>query len=93
MELSGMRLNASARDETAQTREGESGMTRSNHVWECARNFAVNVKLAPGGAYTNQMERLVPQPTEQKKLSFRMGFTPLESTNTFWSNEVTIKVE
>ncbi len=61
--------------------------------WGCAKNFAVNVKLAPGSAYTNQMEMLVPQPTEEKKLSFRMGFTPLESTNTLWSNEVTIKVE
>ncbi|MEO5804809.1 MAG: hypothetical protein ABIR24_14895 [Verrucomicrobiota bacterium] len=61
--------------------------------WDCSNNFAMSVKLAPGNAYTNQMEMLVPQPTKEKKLSFRMGFTPLESTNTLWSNEVTIKVE
>src|SRR3954469_24042423 len=62
------------------------------HRWNCTRNFAVTIDLAPGGAYTNRMELLVPAPTANGKLSFRMGFTPIESTSTLWSDDIMIEV-
>src|SRR5688572_7653009 len=46
--------------------------------WNCAKNFAVTVQIAPGGAYTNELTMLVPAPSANGKLSFRMGFTPID---------------
>jgi hypothetical protein len=60
--------------------------------WGCTRNFAVNVKIPPGGAYTNELEMLIPKPVFQKMLSFRMGFTSIDSEKTYWSDEVKIKI-
>ncbi len=62
------------------------------HRWNCTRNFAVTIDLAPGGAYTNRMELLVPAPSANGKLSFRMGFTPIASTSTLWSDDIMIEV-
>src|SRR4051794_25080090 len=35
--------------------------------WNCTRNLAVTVELAPGGAYTNRMELFVPTPNANEK--------------------------
>ena len=60
--------------------------------WICTINYAVNVKIPPGGAYTNELEMLIPEPISEKTLSFRMGFTPVDSKKTFWSDAVIIGV-
>jgi F5/8 type C domain len=61
--------------------------------WPCFANAAVNVEIPPGGAYTNELEMLVPEPISQKTLSFRMGFTSIDSHQTFWSDAVNIGVD
>ena len=58
--------------------------------WDCSKNFAVSVEIPPGGAYTNELEMLIPKPISQKTLSFRMGFTPIDSKSAFWSDEVKV---
>jgi hypothetical protein len=60
--------------------------------WICTKNFARNVEIPPGGAYTNELEMLIPKPISLKTLSFRMGFTPIDSNETFWSDEVTLNI-
>jgi len=61
--------------------------------WNCTVNFgAMNVEIPPGGAYTNELEMLIPEPISEKTLSFRMGFTPIDSKKTFWSEEVKLKI-
>jgi hypothetical protein len=61
--------------------------------WDCGKNFAVNVDVPPGGAYTNELDMLIPEPISEKTLSFRMGFTPIDSQQTFWSDEVKLNVK
>jgi hypothetical protein len=58
----------------------------------CTINYAMNVAIPPGGAYTNELEMLIPEPTSEKRLSFRMGFTPIGSDKTSWSETVVIGV-
>ena len=60
--------------------------------WVCTRNGLVNVEIPPSGAYTNELEMLIPEPISEKTFSFRMGFTPIDSKQTFWSNEVKLKI-
>jgi hypothetical protein len=60
--------------------------------WNCSKNFAATVELTPEGAYTNRMEMLVPTPSANGKLSFRMGFTPIDGPVTLWSDEVVIRI-
>ncbi len=60
--------------------------------WACTRNVAKNVEIPPGGAYTNELEMLIPEPVSEKTLSFRMGFTPIDSEKTFWSDGVKIEI-
>src|SRR6266567_1986348 len=60
--------------------------------WTCTRNVALHVKIPPGGAYTNELEMFVPGPILENTLSFRMGFTPLDSGKTYWSKDVNISV-
>jgi hypothetical protein len=59
----------------------------------CSKNFAVDVKLATDGAYTNQLEMFVTEGAVNPKVSFRMGFTPINETNTFWSDVVLMTVK
>ena len=35
---------------------------------------------------------LIPDPISEKTLSFRMGFTPIDRSKTFWSDEVQINI-
>lgn len=51
--------------------------------WDCTKNFAVNVEIPPGGAYTNESEMLIYDLIPDKELFFRMGFTPIGSKTTF----------
>jgi hypothetical protein len=60
--------------------------------WVCTRNVVKNVEIPSGGAYTNQLDMLIPQPISEKTLSFRMGFTSIGSTNTLWSNDVKLTI-
>jgi hypothetical protein len=60
--------------------------------WDCTRNGVRNVEIPSGGAYTNELEMIIPKPISEKTLSFRMGFTPIDSTKTFWSEAVVIGV-
>jgi hypothetical protein len=60
--------------------------------WVCTRNLAIPIEIPPGGAYTNQLAMLIPQPISDKALSFRMSLTPIGSQTTFWSNDVKLKI-
>ena len=60
--------------------------------WDCTRNVTRNVEIPPGGAYTNELEMLIPEPISEKTLSFRMGFTPIDSNQTFWSDDVQLRI-
>jgi len=60
--------------------------------WACKKNGVKNVEIPPGGAYTNELEMLIPEPISEKTFSFRMGFTPIDSKQTFWSGEVKLNV-
>jgi hypothetical protein len=60
--------------------------------WDCTRNFPENIEIPPGGAYTNELEMLIPEPISKNMLSFRMGFTPIDSQATIWSNRVKLNV-
>jgi hypothetical protein len=48
--------------------------------------------ILPGGAYTNELEMLIPQPIVNQTLTFSMGFTPIGSQKTVWSNEVKLNI-
>ncbi len=59
---------------------------------ECTKNFAVNVEIPPGGAYTNAALMYIYDLIPDKELSFRMGFTSIGSAKTLWSNEVKLHI-
>lgn len=61
--------------------------------WPCAKNIELTVKLEPGEAYEKTLPMLVTVGEAQEKVSFKMGFTPIDSKQTYWSNEVTLQVE
>ena len=56
-------------------------------------SMSMEVKLAPGEAYEKTLSMLLPDGMPQEKVSFKMGFTPLRSKQTFWSNKVTLQVD
>jgi hypothetical protein len=61
--------------------------------WICTVNFGpMNVEIPPGGAYANELEMFIPEPISKKTLSFRMGFTPIDSNQTFWSDGVKLNI-
>jgi hypothetical protein len=60
--------------------------------WACTRNVALDVAIPPGGAYTNESAMLITEPISEKTFSFRMGFTPIDSKQTFWSDTVKINI-
>jgi hypothetical protein len=61
--------------------------------FECWKNSAIDVNLAPKEAYTNTMNMLITGPHQIGKLSFRMGFTPLGSARAYWSEEVVFEIK
>jgi hypothetical protein len=77
--------------------------SNTNVIWEgwnCYKNFAVPVGIAPGRAYVKELKMVVMEspPADPKRpqfkdwISFRMGFTPIGSPKTIWSHEVALKV-
>ena len=58
--------------------------------WPCARNSPIDVKLAPGEAYEKTLSMLLVGGKPQEKVTFKMGFTPMGSKQTYWSNEVSL---
>ena len=61
-------------------------------LWDCTKNFPVNVNLRPGDFYTNELEMSVRASFPPGKLRFRMGFTPIGGTTTFWSGNIELTV-
>jgi uncharacterized protein (TIGR03067 family) len=61
--------------------------------WDCVKNSLVTVKLEAGEAYEKALPMLLLAGKPQEKVSFKMGFTPIGSKQTHWSNEVTLTVE
>jgi len=61
--------------------------------WECTVNYPKTVTLKPGEAYEKTLSLFVVKGEPQEKVAFKMGFTPIESKQTYWSGEVTIRVE
>jgi RNA polymerase sigma factor (sigma-70 family) len=57
------------------------------------RNFIETVKLDPGQAYEKTLKVFIKPGKPEKEVAFKMGFTPYESKQTYWSDEVTIEVE
>jgi hypothetical protein len=60
--------------------------------WACTMNFSREVVIPPGGAYTNEGTMLIHNLISGKEISFRMGFTSMGSTQTFWSGEIKLRV-
>jgi hypothetical protein len=60
--------------------------------WDCTKNNSHTIILPPGGAYTNEATMLIYNLISNKEVSFRMGFTSMGSTQTFWSGEVTLHI-
>jgi hypothetical protein len=49
--------------------------------------------LEPGEAYEKTLKWRLLNGKPNEKVSFKMGFTPIGSKQTYWSNEVTVQVE
>jgi len=73
--------------------EWKSSNTNISWVsWACTINNDYDLTILPGGAYTNELEMLIPQPIVNQTLTFSMGFTPIGSQKTVWSNEVKLNI-
>jgi hypothetical protein len=57
-------------------------------AWPCFNNGPVQVKLAPGEAYEKTLPMRL---TAAGRVSFKMGFAPVESKRTYWSSEVSLE--
>jgi hypothetical protein len=70
----------------------------SIYFWQepCTWNAPTSLKIPAGGTITFDLEVYVSEPISidpvTRKLSFQMGFTPIDSKKTFWSKEMTIQV-
>ena len=61
--------------------------------WPCFKNIRQQVTLEPGKSYAKELEMHVAADAPKGKISFRMGFTPIDSTKTYWSEPVKLSVE
>jgi RNA polymerase sigma factor (sigma-70 family) len=61
--------------------------------WVCTVNYPKSVTLKPGEAYEKTLSLFVVKGEPEDKVAFKMGFTPIDSKQTYWSGEVTIRVE
>lgn len=59
-------------------------------AWDCTRNGPVSMTLDPGEAYEKQLTMMVRGRKPPPELVFRMGFTPLGSNKTYWSEDVSL---
>jgi RNA polymerase sigma factor (sigma-70 family) len=57
------------------------------------RNFIETVKLEPGQAYEKTGDLFLAPGKPEKEVRFKMGFTPQDSKQTWWSKEVTLRLE
>lgn len=60
--------------------------------WDCTKNNSHVLVIPPRGAYTNNGTMMIYNLIADKELSFRMGFTSIVSTQTFWSGEVKLQI-
>ena len=73
--------------------EWKSSNTNISWVgWDCGKNNTYDLTIPPGGAYTNELEMLIPQPISDHSPTFQMGFTPIGSETTFWSDGVKLNI-
>jgi RNA polymerase sigma factor (sigma-70 family) len=61
--------------------------------WPVFENMEIEITLAPGEADEKTLPMLILAGKSKEKESFKLGFTPIGSKQTFWSNEVTVEVE
>jgi len=57
------------------------------------RNFLETVKLEPGQAYEKTGSMFIPPGQLPKAVTFKLGFIPQDGKETYWSNEVTLRVK
>jgi RNA polymerase sigma factor (sigma-70 family) len=57
------------------------------------RNFIETVNLDPGQAYQKTGYMVIAPEKPQKEVTFKLGFTPAASKQTYWSDEVTLQIE
>ena len=60
--------------------------------WACTINNDYDLTIPPGGAYTNELEMLIPQQISNQTLTFQMGFTPIGSEKAYWSDKVKLNI-
>jgi hypothetical protein len=60
--------------------------------WDCSKNFAVDETLAPGEVYERSLEVVMQETVHESAFAFRMGFTSMNDTRTYWSEKVMIEV-
>ena len=60
--------------------------------WDCTKNNMHKIILPPGGAYTNEATMMIFNLIADTNLSFRMGFTSIGSTQTFWSGQIQLRI-
>ena len=61
-------------------------------AWNCAKNFAVTVVLKSQEIYAKDLEVCLLRPVELP-YSFKMGFTPIGSKATYWSDNVQVNAK
>jgi RNA polymerase sigma factor (sigma-70 family) len=61
--------------------------------WDCRKNIPVTVNLDPGQAYEKDLSMFIVPGKLQREFAFQMGFTPLKSKQTYWSNVVILQLE
>ena len=57
----------------------------------CTWNAPTSLVIPAGSAITFDLKAYVSEPVS-RKFSFQMGFTPIGSKKTFWSNDVKLKI-
>jgi len=60
--------------------------------WGCSKNFAVPETLQPNQAYEKSLAVQISEGRPHEKVSFKMGFTPIDSKRTYWSQELTVEM-
>jgi hypothetical protein len=61
--------------------------------WNCTKNFPVTVTLKRGEAYEKTLPMVVTKGEPGDRVSFQMGFKPIDGKLTYWSGKLTVKVE
>ena len=59
---------------------------------QCAKNTPMDVTLEPGKSYSDVLDIQVAADAPHGKMTFRLGFTPIESKTTYWSEPLDLNV-